>query len=189
VSLLNFDDFIKMIWGSLSIIEKGMIIFTVIIYGLFAVYNPSTRMKTTIGLENAAKSLVRISLLLLSGVFLGSLIGAILPRNTIAKFLGGESGFVGILFGTLFGAVIPSGPYVLFPIVGGLYSAGASIPPLIAMIMAWQTIAIPRIPTDLAFLSAVEGQKLVWLRLIIGIPLPLIAGILAGYITSYLLKL
>lgn len=179
---LSLDGFVNTIWKSLSIVEKGMIIFTLIVYIFSAVYNPSTREKTFRSLEIGVRSLFRISLLLLSGVFLGSFVGAFLPRGLVSGLLGKESGFVGILLGTLFGAVMPGGPYVLFPIVAALFSSGAAIPSLIAMIFAWQCISLTRIPTDLGYLAIVEGQKLIWFRVLIGVPIPILAGVLAGII-------
>ena len=180
VGRLSLDGIFKTIWGSLSLVEKGMIIFTLIVYIFSAIYNPSTREKTIQSLHTGSRSLVRISLLLLSGIFLGSFVGAFLPREFVSGLLGKESGFYGILLGTLFGAVMPGGPYVLFPIVASLYSSGATIPPIIAMIFAWQCISLTRIPTDLGYLAAVEGQKLVWLRVLIGIPIPVLVGVLVS---------
>jgi len=177
-----------MVWGTLSLVEKGMVIFTLVAYLLFAVYSPSTRGKAVESVVLGANSLIRIALLLLSGIFLGSLVGTFLPREVIARVLGKESGFKGILLGTLFGAVMPGGPYVLFPVLAALYSSGAGIPPMISMIFAWSDIALTRIPMELGYLSAVNGQKIIWLRVLLGIPLPLIAGLMAGVTASAILK-
>jgi uncharacterized membrane protein YraQ (UPF0718 family) len=178
-----------MIWGNLSLIEKGMVLFTLLVYVLFAVYSPSTREKTAESVVSGANSLIRISLLLLSGIFLGSLVGTFLPRDVIAGVLGKESGFNGILLGTLFGAVLPGGPFVLFPVLAALYSSGAGIPPMVAMIFAWSCIALTRIPMELGYLSVADGQKIIWLRVLLGIPVPIVAGLLAGFIVSTLLKM
>lgn len=185
---MSLEGFLKLIWGSLSVVEKGMILFTLVAYLSFAVYSPSTRDKTTLSLMVGTRSLIRISLLLLSGLFLGSLVGTFLPREFIARVLGKESGFFGILLGTLFGAVMPGGPYVLFPILAALYSSGAGIPPMVAMIFSWSCIALTRVPTELGYLSVVDGQRIIWLRVLLGIPLPLIAGILASLLVSSILK-
>ncbi|MFB0558750.1 MAG: hypothetical protein ACETVY_06510 [Candidatus Bathyarchaeia archaeon] len=179
---MSLDGLLNTIWRSLSIVEKGMIIFTLMVYLFSAVYSPSTREKTVRSVETGARSLVRISLLLLSGIFLGSFVGTYLPRGLVSGLLGRESGFIGIILGSVFGAVMPGGPYVLFPIVAALFSSGAAIPSLIAMIFAWQCISLTRIPTDLGYLAAVEGQRLIWLRVLIGIPIPILAGVLAGII-------
>jgi uncharacterized membrane protein YraQ (UPF0718 family) len=168
-------------WGSLSLVEKGMIAFTLMVYVVSAV-NPSTRERTVRSVETGGRSLVRISLLLLSGVFLGSFVGTFLPRQLVSNLLGKESGFTGILLGSLFGAAMPGGPYVIFPIVAALFSSGAAVPSLIAMIFAWQCISLTRIPTDLGYLAVVGGQRLIWLRVLIGVPIPILAGIVAGII-------
>lgn len=182
---MTLKDLVDLIWGSLSTLEKGMVLFTLVAYVLFAVYSPA---KTVKSVRLGAVSLVRIFLLLLSGVFLGSLVGIFLPRDVIARVLGKESGFIGIVLGTAFGAVIPGGPYVLFPVLAALYSSGAGIPPMVAMIFAWSCIALTRIPLELGYLSVVNGQKLVWLRVLIGVPLPFIAGLLAGVVASAILR-
>ncbi|UCD44109.1 MAG: permease [Candidatus Bathyarchaeota archaeon] len=178
---MSIDGLVKTVWGSLSLVEKGMIVFTLMVYVVSAV-NPTTRERALRSVETGGRSLVRISLLLLSGVFLGSFVGTFLPRQLVSSLLGQESGFTGIILGSLFGAAMPGGPYVIFPIVAALFSSGAAVPSLIAMIFAWQCISLTRIPTDLGYLAVVEGQRLIWLRVLIGVPIPILAGIVAGII-------
>ena len=101
---------------------------------------------------------------MLSGIFLGSLVGTFLPRDIVARVLGKESGFKGVLLGTGFGTIMPGGPYVLFPVLAALYSSGAGVPPMVVMIFAWSCIALTRIPLELGYLSVVDAQKIVWLR-------------------------
>jgi uncharacterized membrane protein YraQ (UPF0718 family) len=185
---MSLDDVYNMMWGNLNLVEKGMVLFTVVLYVFFSVYSPSTREQTATSIVVGTTSLLRLSLLLLSGVFLGSLVGTFLPRDLIARFLGQESGLTGVLLGAVFGAVMPGGPYVLFPIVAALYASGATIPPMIAMIFAWQNIALTRIPSDLAFLSGVGGQRLIWLRVLLGLPVPIVMGLLAGTVASTVFK-
>jgi len=45
-----------MVWRSLSVVEKGMIIFTLMVYVLSAAYGPSTREKTIRSVETGAMS-------------------------------------------------------------------------------------------------------------------------------------
>ncbi|NIP66886.1 hypothetical protein GWM83_02070 [Candidatus Bathyarchaeota archaeon] len=177
-----------LIWSSLSPIEKGLVLLTLAVYLLFASYSPETRAKTFDSIVAGAMSMIRISLLLLSGIFLGSLVGKFLPRETVAGLLGRGSGLKGILLGTLVGSVMPGGPYVLFPVAASLVSSGAAIPPIVAMIFAWSCIAITRIPLELGYLSVAQGQRIVWLRILLGIPLPIVAGVLAGIIVSAIAK-
>jgi hypothetical protein len=48
------------------------------------------------------------------------------------------------------------------------------------MIFAWQCISLTRISTDLGYLAAVEGEKLVWMRVLIGVPIPIIVGLIVS---------
>ena len=177
---MSLDNLVDLLWRSLSRVEKGMIVLTLLLYITSALYNSTARDKVVKSFEVGGRSLVRLSLLLLSGIFLGSFVGTFLPREYVSQLLGQESGFYGILLGTVFGSIMPGGPYVLFPIISSLYSSGASVPPLIAMIFAWQCISLTRIPTDLGYLAAVEGERLVWMRVLIGIPIPIIVGLLVS---------
>jgi uncharacterized membrane protein YraQ (UPF0718 family) len=179
---MSLDSLVNVVWRSLGKVEKSMILLTLFLYIASALYSSTTREKVVKSVEVGGSSLVRISLLLLSGMFLGSFVGTFLPKEFVSQLLGQESGFYGILLGTIFGSAMPGGPYVLFPIVSSLYSSGASVPPLIAMIFAWQCISLTRIPTDLGYLAVVEGERLVWMRVILGIPVPIIAGFLASVI-------
>ncbi|MFQ6085465.1 MAG: permease [Candidatus Bathyarchaeia archaeon] len=171
---------VDLLWGSLSSIEKGLVISTLLIYAVMAVYSPSARGHVLDGLNTGTKMLVRVSLLILAGIFLGAIVGTVLPKELIARSIGGRSGITGILLGTLIGSMIPGGPYVVFPLVASFYSAGASIPALIAMVFAWTCVAVTRLPFELGIMSAVGGQRFVLYRLMLGIPLPIIAGLLAG---------
>jgi uncharacterized membrane protein YraQ (UPF0718 family) len=179
---MSLDGLVDAVWRSLGKVEKGMILLTLVLYIGSALYSSTARVKVFKSIEIGSFSLVRISLLILSGIFLGSFVGTFLPREFVSQLLGKESGFYGILLGTVFGAVMPGGPYVIFPIVSSLFASGASVPPLIAMIFAWQCISLTRIPTDLGYLAVVEGEKLVWVRVILGVPIPVIAGFLASII-------
>jgi len=182
------SDVWSLIWGGLSPVEKGLVVFTLIAYLIFAVYSPDTRAKTVDSAVTGAESLIRISLLLLSGIFLGSLVGKFLPREAVAGMLGRGSGLKGILLGTAVGSILPGGPYVVFPVAAGLVSSGAAIPPVVAMIFAWDCIALTRIPMELVYLSVAGGQRIVWLRVLLGIPVPIVAGLFASVIVSAVWK-
>lgn len=177
-----------LLWGSLSPVEKGLVVFTLMAYLILAAYSPDTKAKTADSVGTGAESLVRISLLLLSGIFLGSLVGRFLPREAVAGTLGRGSGLRGIVLGTAVGSIMPGGPYVVFPVAARLVSSGAAVPPIVAMIFAWSCTNLTRIPQELAYLSAAGGQRIVWLRALLGIPVPLVMGLLAGVLVSTVWK-
>ena len=72
------------------------------------------------------------------------MIGHVLPRETMIRWLGEESGFRGMIIATLAGAFTPGGPFVQFPIVAALLKSGAGIGPLMAYISAWSLLGLNR---------------------------------------------
>ncbi len=131
----------------------------------------------TKGLEFAlgqvAAVLPRLVLALMTAGFVATLI----PAELIATWLGGESGWRGIVIATLFGALIPGGPVITFPVAVLLAASGAGTPQLVAFITAWSIFAVHRI---LLFEIPLIGWRFTALRLLSSFPLPVIAGLLAG---------
>jgi len=124
----------------------------------------------------AAKNITfQVLPLLIFAFILAGMIQALIPPELVAKWIGGKSGFKGILIGSLAGGLLPGGPYVTLPIVVGLGKIGASIPVLVAMITGWSLIAIGRLPMELGIL----GPKLTLIRFASTIVFAPIAGFMA----------
>jgi uncharacterized membrane protein YraQ (UPF0718 family) len=100
----------------------------------------------------------------------------------IVNLLGKEAGLKGIALGSFLGSVVPGGPYVVFPLLGGLYRAGAGVGTVIAFVTAWALISLSRIPMEIPFL----GTKIVALRLVLSLILPLVLGAVGQIIFSKL---
>jgi len=115
---------------------------------------------------------------------IASLIQAAIPRQVIADFLGEEAGLKGIALGTLLGSVMPGSPYVIFPLVGGLYRAGAGVGTVIAFVSAWSLISLSRVPTEIPFL----GTKIVAVRIAVSLIFPIVLGILGQIVFSQISK-
>ncbi len=177
---MKLSEVMNLLWGSLGIVEKGIILLTIVLYVVFSVYGP-TRGQVSVGMTQGARSLVRVSLLILAGAFLGGLIGAILPRAVVAQVLGSESGLKGIFIGTIIGALMPGGPYAYLPIVAALYSAGAGLAPIISLIFAKDVTNLPFIPYLFAYLAPVNAQNVIYIKLLFGIPIPIIMGLISRF--------
>ena len=111
-----------------------------------------------------------------------SLLGELLPRETLAELLGPQSGWQGILLASGLGALLPGGPMVSFPFVILLHQAGMAAAPMVALMTAWSVLAVNRV---LSFELPLMGWRFVALRLLVSLPLPL----LAGGLTALLLKI
>jgi len=119
---------------------------------------------------------------MLPKVLAGSLIGAfvtlLLPREMIVKWVGAESGITGILVATLAGAILPGGPFTIYPVAGSFLAAGADVGAACAFVISWTLIGYTRaIVWELPFF----GLDFVTWRILFSLPLPILSGLLARY--------
>jgi uncharacterized membrane protein YraQ (UPF0718 family) len=121
--------------------------------------------------------LIRLPLALLAAGFIAEL----LPQQKVIELVGAGSGFNGILVASLLGSILPGGPMVSFPLAIVLFDAGAGSAQMVALLTAWSVLAVHRI---LAFELSMIGLPFVARRLVVSLPLPIIAGLIAQWITS-----
>src|SRR5207244_13618222 len=100
----------------------------------------------------------------------------LVPRGVVARVVGSESGFVGILVAMVMGAVLPGGALTIYPVAGAFLLLGADIGTAVAFITAWNLLGYNRaLIWELPFF----GPEFVGWRIIVALPLPFIAGLLA----------
>ncbi len=122
--------------------------------------------------ERFLEIMPRIALALMAAGFIGVLI----PSEPVARYIGPESGFLGILLASIVGGFVPGGPILSFPIVVVLYKAGAGLPQVIAFLTAWSVFAFHRV---LIYEITLMGWRFSAVRLISSIILPPLAGLIA----------
>ncbi len=128
-----------------------------------------------LGLKIGGRSFLEVVPLLLISFAVAGLIQALIPRELIMSWLGEEAGIKGILIGSAAGAIVPGGPYVVFPIVGSLYRAGAGIGPTVAFVVGWALLGLSRVPYEVALI----GPKFSLIRIVSTLIFPPIAGLVA----------
>jgi uncharacterized membrane protein YraQ (UPF0718 family) len=112
----------------------------------------------------------------LAGCLLGAFVTLILPREVVARWVGHESGFTGLAVGALFGAILPGGPFTIYPVAGAVLAIGADAGAVVAFITSWTLLGYTRaLVWELPFF----GEHFVIWRIIEALPLPIIAGLLA----------
>ena len=116
--------------------------------------------------------------LLIFAFIVAGMVQVLIPREVIARWVGDESGFRGILFGTLAGSITPGGPYITLPIAAGLMKAGAGIGTMVAYVTAWSLIAVARLP----LMVGIMGWRFTWIHLLSVIVFAPIAGLVARQI-------
>ena len=98
----------------------------------------------------------------------------------VAKWVGAESGFRGLIIGTVAGGITPGGPMVSMPIAAGLLQSGAGIGTMVAFMTGWSLWAFSRIPLEIGLM----GWKFTAIRLVCTFLFPIIAGLLANLFFS-----
>jgi uncharacterized membrane protein YraQ (UPF0718 family) len=111
-----------------------------------------------------------------AGCLIAAFVTRLLPREVVARVVGAESGLLGILIAMAMGAVLPGGPLTIYPVAGAFLVLGADVGTAVAFITAWNVLGYNRaLIWELPFF----GAQFVGWRIVIALPLPLIAGILA----------
>jgi uncharacterized membrane protein YraQ (UPF0718 family) len=115
----------------------------------------------------------------LAGCLLGAFIAEILPHEKVARSLGPNSGLKGLLIGTAFGAILPGGPFTAYPVASALLTVGADFGATIAMVVSWTLIGYGR---AVAWELPILGTDFRLWRLLISLPLPVLAGALGRFV-------
>lgn len=135
-------------------------------------------------LQAAADSLLllaRITPLILAAMLVGGYVQTLIPRDKVARWLGGRSGWRGLALAVALGTMTPGGPFASFPLVYVLWRSGADLGTAIAYLTAWSVIGLHRL-----FIWEIPllGTDLAILRYAVSLPLPFVAGLLARRIAA-----
>ena len=115
----------------------------------------------------------------LAGCLLGAFIAEILPHEKVSRALGPNSGLKGLLIGTAFGAILPGGPFTVYPVAAALLTVGADFGAAIAMVVSWTLIGYGR---AIVWELPIMGTDFTLWRIVISLPLPILAGALGRFV-------
>ena len=132
------------------------------------------------GLKASWAMLIQIMPLLFFAFIVAGVLPLLIPRELIARWVGVESGFRGILIGSVIGGVAPGGPFVSLPIVAGMLRVGANVGTMVAFLTAWSLLAFARAPMEIGIL----GWKFWLIRVACTFFFPPIAGLIANRLFS-----
>jgi uncharacterized membrane protein YraQ (UPF0718 family) len=79
-----------------------------------------------------------------AGCLIGVFSTLLIPREVVARWVGAESGFVGLLIATAAGAVMPGGPVTVYPVAGAFLAVGADIGAALAFVTSWTLLGYAR---------------------------------------------
>lgn len=138
--------------------QRIVVVGTLVLYGYLAVRRPATARSAA---ERGAKTLVALATLVLAALLLASAVGQLLPRETVAGFVGGAAGTPGIALAGLVGGILPGGPYAVYPLIAEVADSGAGLAAILALLIGYGAIGLLRVPYGLVFFSPhVVGLRL-----------------------------
>lgn len=128
------------------------------------------------------RNLLKILPLFAVALPMAAFLAELIPADAAVAWIGPDSGFLGIMVGSVAGGLMPGGPFVTFPLVLAFGKAGAGVPQMVALVAGWCIFALHRIIT---WEYPVLGWRFVTLRMVSGLPLPILAGLLAELVVRF----
>src|SRR4029079_11233183 len=81
----------------------------------------------------------------LAACLIAAFVAVLMPREVVLRWVGAESGFLGILIATLAGVICPGGPITIFPLAAAFVAIGADVGAAIAFITSWTLLGYARV--------------------------------------------
>jgi len=111
----------------------------------------------------------------LLGMGLAGTLQVLAPPGVVGKYMGDDSGLLGLAIGMAAGLITPGGPYVMYPIGNALMASGAGIGPMAGYVSARNLVTVNRLVVwELPFL----GWPFTLTRLIVSFWMPIATVIL-----------
>lgn len=118
----------------------------------------------------------------LAGCLIAALVTILLPRDTISRWVGKDSGLKGILISAGVGIIVPGGPFTIYPIAAAFLGMGADAAAVVTLITSWTTLGMSRaLVWEMPFL----GFDFVLWRWIGALPLAVLAGLIVRAIERH----
>lgn len=161
---MKFDTSLVALWGGVA----ALILVTLRTKGWAGVR------KGFAGSWHLAKMVMQIIPFALLGA---ALFAQLIPQQWIVGLIGKDSGFAGIVIASLAGGLVPSGPFVSFPIALSLVQTGAGPAQIVAFLTGWSVYAFYRV---MVWEIPTMGAQFTWHRMGASLILPIVAGVLAA---------
>lgn len=131
-------------------------------------------------LEVSGRSLIQMVLIIPPIFVLLGLLDIWVPKETMVKYMGEDSGLKGVLLAFFLGSAAAGPLYGAFPVAAVLMKKGAKFTNILIFLGAWSTTKVPMFLFEMSTLSA----KFALTRLAVDIP----GIILMAYLVNKLLK-
>ncbi len=134
------------------------------------------------GLKSSLSTLNNVWPLLLLALGVAGFLRVLIPQEVISTYLGPASGAKGYFIAWGVGAVTPGAPFTIYPIAVTLLEAGSGVGQVMTLVLSASIgVALTRVPYEVAFL----GWKFSVLRFLSALVVPLLGGLIAGYLSNF----
>lgn len=137
--------------------DNSIYILTALGLGISFAKSPQ---KTKQALMKAWKSFDNILPQLLSIVLIIGLILTLLNAEQISQFIGGKSGWLGVIFASILGSITLIPGFIAFPLAAALLKNGAGYMQLAAFISTLMMVGVVTMPLEIKYF----GKKATYLR-------------------------
>lgn len=132
--------------------------------------------KTQMALKKAWKSFENILPQFLAIIFLIGIMLSILTPEQISRFLGSESGWIGIIAAAVIGSITLIPGFVAFPLAAALLHSGAGYMQIAAFISTLMMVGIITIPVEIQYF----GKKATIIRNTLAFVFSLFVSLIMG---------
>jgi uncharacterized membrane protein YraQ (UPF0718 family) len=150
---------------------QALIITTLCLYSYLSIFKPEAAKKSV---RSSVEYFSKIILILIAALFIAGSIKHVIPQEVVARCLGEETGILAVFIGVAIGSILPACPLIFYPIVAGVYAAGAGLIGVLAILFGSGLAYACRICADLTFFN----PKIAGLRLLLTFLTALLAGLL-----------
>ncbi|MBI4633139.1 MAG: permease [Deltaproteobacteria bacterium] len=165
------------------VIDPSLVIFAALVIITAAICYSRGEAVFDKGLDDSLVMMMQILPKIAGAIILAGFVQVLLPREVVMQLIGERAGFRGLVIATFAGMLTPGGPIVSFPLISALSSMGAAISTLIAYLISWELMGMQRI---LIWELPLMGVNFTVLRVSVSLFFPLLAGILAQKLVTYL---
>jgi uncharacterized membrane protein YraQ (UPF0718 family) len=135
------------------------------------------------GLIAALKLLGSVGPILIPAFMLAGMAAVLVSPESLARWLGQDTGARGLLLGTAAGALTPGGPFVAFPLLAVLLKSGASVGVVTAYVTSWALLGVHRLA---AFELPILGWRFALCRFAASLLFPVVIGWLAQLLWGWI---
>lgn len=135
-----------------------------------------SKQKTILALKKAWKSFENILPQFLAIILIIGIMLSVLTPDQISRFLGSESGWLGVIIAAIIGSITLIPAFVAFPLAAALLNNGAGYMQIAAFVSTLMMVGIITIPVEIKYF----GKKATLLRNLFAFIFSLIVSALMG---------